>query len=139
MTLDWSYNYHANNMYQQVAPTEIYVTPIICSQQSYIYICICILVYSMTFFNPLHAPLCWTADEPSEQSISTNFHARHYHHGGDGDEGNKKGQRSLEHYRLDSFSIFFVNSQSMTMIDYVIFLCKATKGRNLNRELSLVQ
>ena len=25
MTLDWSYNYHANNMHQQVAPTEIYV------------------------------------------------------------------------------------------------------------------
>ena len=23
--LDWSYNYHASNMYQQVAPTEIYV------------------------------------------------------------------------------------------------------------------
>ena len=25
MTLDWSYNDHANNMYQQVAPIEIYV------------------------------------------------------------------------------------------------------------------
>ena len=25
MTLEWSYNYHANNMYQQVAPIEIYV------------------------------------------------------------------------------------------------------------------
>ena len=25
MILDWSNNYHADNMYQQVAPTEIYV------------------------------------------------------------------------------------------------------------------
>ena len=25
MILDWSYNNHANNMYQQVAPIEIYV------------------------------------------------------------------------------------------------------------------
>ena len=24
MILDWSYNYHANNMYQQDAPLEIY-------------------------------------------------------------------------------------------------------------------
>ena len=23
--LDWSYNYYANNMYQQTAPTEVYV------------------------------------------------------------------------------------------------------------------
>ena len=25
MILDWSYNYHANKMYQEVAPTDIYV------------------------------------------------------------------------------------------------------------------
>ena len=25
MILDWSYNYHANNMYQQVSPIELYV------------------------------------------------------------------------------------------------------------------
>ena len=45
--LDWSYNYQANNMYQQVPPTEIDVKTN-CSQQQQqqqqkiIYNCVCI-------------------------------------------------------------------------------------------------
>ena len=33
MILDWSYNYHANDMYQQVAPVEIYVKTTTTKQQ----------------------------------------------------------------------------------------------------------
>ena len=49
--LDWSYNYHASNMYQQVAPIYIYVKkkedpppppPYLQSTNNHLYICVCI-------------------------------------------------------------------------------------------------
>ena len=48
ITLDWSYNYHANNLYQQVAQIEIYVktttatTLSAINKQPHIHISICV-------------------------------------------------------------------------------------------------
>ena len=51
MVLDWSYNYHANNMYQQVATVEIYVkkitTKITSVQSTNIHIHLCLYPYSL--------------------------------------------------------------------------------------------
>ena len=71
--LDWSYKYHASNMYQQVAPTEIYVknknnkqtnkqnknknktknNNLICSQETtiklYTFVSVSILIISLTW------------------------------------------------------------------------------------------
>ena len=45
MILD-SYKYHANNMYQEAAPIEIYVKNNLfaVNKQTYMYICVCIHV-----------------------------------------------------------------------------------------------